>query len=67
MKQLIKDLDTELQSLDTELQSKKIAIATQKSIDANKQKQIRILVSGASGFIGRRLVKKLLASPSITN
>ena len=60
MKQLIKDLDTELQS-------KKIDTATQKSIDANKQKQIRILVSGASGFIGRRLVKKLLASPSITN
>lgn len=37
------------------------------SIDSNKQKKIRILVSGASGFIGQRLVGRLLVSPSTTN
>ena len=37
------------------------------SYDSNKQKKIRILVSGASGFIGRRLVRRLLVSPSTTN
>ena len=60
MKLLVKDLDTKPQS-------KTIDTATQNSNDANKQKEIRILVSGASGFIGRRLVRRLLASPSITN
>lgn len=53
--------------LDTKLHSKKIDISADNSIAAYKQKEIRILVSGASGFIGRRLVRRLLSSPSSTN
>ncbi len=56
-----------INELNTKPQSKTIDTATQNSSDANKQKEIRILVSGASGFIGRRLVRRLLASPRITN
>jgi uncharacterized protein YbjT (DUF2867 family) len=56
-----------INELDTKPQSKAIDTATQNSSDANKQKEIRILVSGASGFIGRRLVRRLLASARITN
>jgi uncharacterized protein YbjT (DUF2867 family) len=40
---------------------------THNNIDPNKQKKIKILVSGASGFIGRRLVRRLLVSPNATN
>jgi len=42
-------------------------IGTDNSIDRTKQKKIRILVSGASGFIGRRLVRRLLISSSTKN
>ena len=45
----------------------RLDMGTHNSIDTNKQKKIRILVSGASGFIGRRLVKRLLVSPNTTN
>jgi uncharacterized protein YbjT (DUF2867 family) len=61
MKLVINELDT------NELKSKKMDTLTDNSFDANKQKQIRILVSGASGFIGRRLVRRLLLSPGCTN
>ena len=40
---------------------------TDNSMEANKRKEIRILVSGASGFIGRRLVRRLLLWPGSTN
>jgi len=42
-------------------------IGTDNSIDRTKQKKIRILVSGASGFIGRRLVRRMLISSSTKN
>src|SRR6476620_10234049 len=61
MKMRINELDT------NDLKSKKMDTATGNSFDVNKQKQIRILVSGASGFIGRRLVRRLLLSPGSTN
>ena len=61
MKLVINELDT------NDLKSKKMDTVTDNSFDANKQKQIRILVSGASGFIGRRLVRRLLLSPGSTN
>jgi len=61
MKMIINELDT------NDLKSKKMDTATGNSFDVNKQKQIRILVSGASGFIGRRLVRRLLLSPGSTN
>jgi uncharacterized protein YbjT (DUF2867 family) len=61
MKLVINELDTK------DLKSKKMDTGTDKSINGNKQKQIRILVSGASGFIGRRLVRRLLLSPCSTN
>ena len=61
MKLLINEMDTN--TLDTN----SLNIDINNSIDSNKQKKIRILVSGASGFIGRRLVRRLLVSPSTTN
>ena len=61
MKLVINELDT------NDLKSKKMDRVTDNSFDANKQKQIRILVSGASGFIGRRLVRRLLLWPGSTN
>jgi uncharacterized protein YbjT (DUF2867 family) len=61
MKLLINELDT------NDLQSKKIDTGTDNSMEANKRKEIRILVSGASGFIGRRLVRRLLLWPGSTN
>jgi len=61
MKLVINEHDT------NDLKSKKMDTGTDNSFDANKQKQIRILVSGASGFIGRRLVRRLLLSPGGTN
>jgi len=61
MKLVINEHDT------NDLKSKKMDTGTDNSFDANKQKQIRILVSGASGFIGRRLVRRLLLSPCSTN
>ena len=61
MKLLINELDT------NDLQSKKMDRVTDNSMEANKRKEIRILVSGASGFIGRRLVRRLLLWPGSTN
>src|SRR5688500_4122124 len=61
MKLLITEMDAN--TLDTN----SLNIDTDNCIDSNKQKKIRILVSGASGFIGRRLVRRLLVSPSTTN
>ena len=45
----------------------KLDIDTNNNIVLNKQKKINILVSGASGFIGQRLVRRLLVSSSTTN
>jgi uncharacterized protein YbjT (DUF2867 family) len=50
-----------------DLEPKRLDTGTGYNINANKRKKIRILVSGASGFIGRRLVRKLLVSPGTTN
>lgn len=61
MKLLISEMDAN--TLDTN----SLNIDTDNCIDSNKQKKIRILVSGASGFIGRRLVRRLLVSPSTKN
>ena len=61
MKLVINELDT------NDLQSKKMDRVTDNSMEVNKRKEIRILVSGASGFIGRRLVRRLLLSPGSTN
>jgi uncharacterized protein YbjT (DUF2867 family) len=61
LKLLINELDT------NDLESMRLDTGTGYYINANKQKKIRILVSGASGFIGRRLVRKLLVSPGTTN
>jgi len=61
MKLVINELDT------NDLQSKKMDRVTDNSMEANKRKEIRILVSGASGFIGRRLVRRLLLWPGSTN
>ncbi len=61
MKLLINEMDV------NNLQTNRLNIGTNNSIDSNKQKKIRILVSGASGFIGQRLVRRLLVSPSKTN
>jgi uncharacterized protein YbjT (DUF2867 family) len=61
LKLLINEVDT------NDLQPKRPDTGTGYNINANKQKKIRILVSGASGFIGRRLVRKLLVSPGTTN
>lgn len=58
---LINEVDT------NDLEPKRLETDTKHSIDANKKKKVRILVSGASGFIGRRLVRKLLVSPGTTN
>jgi uncharacterized protein YbjT (DUF2867 family) len=61
LKLLINEMDSNA------LGPNRLDMATHNSIDTNKQKKIRILVSGASGFIGRRLVRRLLISPSTTN
>jgi len=61
MKLVINELDT------NDLQSKKMDRVTDNSMEANKRKEIRILVSGASGFIGRRLVRRLLLWPGSIN
>jgi len=61
MKLVINELDT------NDLQSKKMDRVTDNSMEVNKRKEIRILVSGASGFIGRRLVRRLLLWPGSTN
>jgi uncharacterized protein YbjT (DUF2867 family) len=45
----------------------KLDIDTNNNIVSNKQKKINILVSGASGFIGQRLVRRLLVSSSTAN
>ncbi|HTH20887.1 MAG TPA: NAD(P)H-binding protein, partial [Nitrososphaeraceae archaeon] len=61
LKLLINEMDS------NDLGPNRLDMVTHNSIDTNKQKKIRILVSGASGFIGRRLVRRLLISPSTTN
>ena len=61
MKLVINELDT------NDLQSKKMDRVTDNSMEANKRKEIRILVSGASGFIGRRLVRRSLLWPGSIN
>jgi uncharacterized protein YbjT (DUF2867 family) len=61
LKLLINEVDT------NSLEPKRLDTGIGYNIDANMQKKIRILVSGASGFIGRRLVRKLLVSPGTTN
>jgi uncharacterized protein YbjT (DUF2867 family) len=61
LKLLLNEVDT------NDLEPKRLETDTKHSIDANKKKKVRILVSGASGFIGRRLVRKLLVSPGTTN
>ena len=61
LKLLINEMDT------NDLEPNRLDMGIDNSIDRNKQKKIRILVSGASGFIGRRLVRRLLVSPSTTN
>src|SRR4249919_877410 len=61
LKLLINEVDT------YNLEPNRLDTGTGYNIDANKQKKIRILVSGASGFIGRRLVRRLLVSHSTTN
>ena len=58
---LANEMDTD------DLEPRKLDMSTNNSIGTNKPKKIRILVSGASGFIGRRLVRKLLVSSSTTN
>jgi uncharacterized protein YbjT (DUF2867 family) len=49
------------------LERNKEEVDTNNIIVSSKQKKMRILVSGASGFIGQRLVRRLLASSSTTN
>jgi uncharacterized protein YbjT (DUF2867 family) len=49
------------------LETNILDIGTNNNIVSNKQKKIRILVSGASGFIGQRLVRRLLVSSNSTN
>ena len=61
MKMLIKEKSM------NDSESNRLNIGTNNSIDAIKQKKITILVSGASGFIGQRLVRRLLTSQSRTN
>ncbi|HET9434991.1 MAG TPA: NAD(P)H-binding protein, partial [Chitinophagaceae bacterium] len=61
LKLLMNEMDS------NDLRPNRLDMGTDNSIDRNKQKKIRILVSGASGFIGRRLVRRLLVSPSTTN
>src|SRR6187431_78712 len=61
LKLLINEMDS------NQLGPNRLDMDNHNSIDTNKQKKIRILVSGASGFIGRRLVKRLLVSPNTTN
>jgi uncharacterized protein YbjT (DUF2867 family) len=58
---------TLMKSLINEMKKDKLDIDTNNSIDTNRQKRIRILVTGASGFIGQRLVRRLLVSPRTTN
>ncbi|HJR84818.1 MAG TPA: NAD(P)H-binding protein [Nitrososphaeraceae archaeon] len=66
MKLLINEMET--RALDkNNLKTNSRNTGTNNNIDANRQKKIRILVSGASGFIGQRLVKRLLISPRTTN
>lgn len=61
MKLLINEMDKN--TLETNI----LDIGTNNNIVSNKQKKIRILVSGASGFIGQRLVRRLLVSSNSTN
>ena len=61
LKLLINEMDS------NDLGPNRLDMGTHNSIDTNRQKKIRILVSGASGFIGRRLVRRLLVSPNTTN
>ena len=61
LKLLMNEMDS------NDLRPNRLDMGTDNSIDRNKQKKIRILVSGASGFIGRRLVRRLLVSSSTTN
>ena len=56
LKLLINDMDSNA------LGPNRLDMVTHNSVDTNKQKKIKILVSGASGFIGRRLVRRLLIS-----
>ncbi|HEX7274855.1 MAG TPA: NAD(P)H-binding protein [Nitrososphaeraceae archaeon] len=66
MKLLINEMETNTLEKNN-LKTNSRYIGTNNSIDANRQKKIRILVSGASGFIGKRLVRRLLISPSTIN
>lgn len=61
MKMLINEMDGNIPVLN------RLNIGTNDSIDAIKQKKMTILVTGASGFIGQRLVKRLMISRSTTN
>ena len=61
LKMLMNEMDS------NDLGLNRLDMGTHNSTDTNKQKKIRILVSGASGFIGRRLVKRLLVSPNTSN
>ena len=61
LKLLMNEMDS------NDLRPNRLDMGTDNSIDRNKQKKIRILVTGASGFIGRRLVRRLLNSSSTTN
>src|SRR4030095_15742255 len=61
LKMLINEMDS------NDLGPNRLDMGTHNSTDTNKQKKIRIIVSVASRFIGRRLVKRLLVSPNTSN
>ena len=61
MKLLINEMDAN--TIDTN----RLNDGTNNMYRSKKQRKIRVLVSGASGFIGQRLVRRLLISPSTTN